>query len=228
VTEHVLDNPAWLALTSHHAHAAEGAGHARRYRREVSVFAAVDQPDEAGWSDLRELVGPAGVAVLLAPVAPPPAEGWQKVFAVQCHQMVLAEPPRTSTGPTDSRLLGDDDVTAMIELVKLTEPGPFRPRTIDLGSYLGVHDGDRLVAMAGERFHPPGFVEVSAVCTHPDVRGRGIAEALTAEVSRSIQGRGETPFLHVAVGNDNARRVYERLGFETRVMMEFAAFQAPG
>ena len=70
------------------------------------------------------------------------------------------------------------NVAAMLALVELTQPGPFAPRTIELGRYLGVHDNGQLVAMAGERCRLPGYREVSAVCTHPDARGRGLADRL--------------------------------------------------
>ena len=115
----------------------------------------------------------------------------------------------------------------MLALVELTRPGPFAVRTVDLGGYVGVFDGDRLVAMAGQRLAPPGFREISAVCTHPDFRGRGLAAGLTALVARGILERGERPFLHHASDNDPARRVYETLGFQFRRQVVFAALGAP-
>jgi len=125
------------------------------------------------------------------------------------------------------RPLGDADVEAMVSLVALTEPGPFRPRTIELGGYLGIFHGEQLVAMAGQRLAPPGFREVSAVCTHPDARRRGYGSIVTAAVARAILERGETPFLHVAVDNVAAIPVYEQLGFTTRGVARFAAFRIP-
>ena len=104
----------------------------------------------------------------------------------------------------------------MLALVELTRPGPFAVRTVELGGYVGVYDGDTLVAMAGQRLAPPGFREISAVCTHPDYRGRGLAAGLTSLVARRIVERGEEPFLHHAADNEPARRVYEALGFEFR------------
>ena len=115
----------------------------------------------------------------------------------------------------------------MLALVELTRPGPFSVRTIDLGGYVGVFDGDRLIAMAGHRLAPPGFREVSAVCTHPDFRGRGLAAGLTALVAQRILDRGERPFLHHASDNDPARRVYEAIGFEFRRQVVFAALGGP-
>ena len=116
----------------------------------------------------------------------------------------------------------------MVALVELTKPGPFLPRTVDLGGYEGVFDDDgRLVAMTGRRMQLDGWSEVSAVCTHPDVRGRGLAAALTHRVATAIRADGAEAFLHVAEDNHTARRVYERLGFVTRRMVDFAAYRTP-
>ena len=120
------------------------------------------------------------------------------------------------------------DVGEALALVELTRPGPFAERTIEMGRYWGHLDaGNRLLAMAGERLHLDGHTEISAVCTHPEARGQGLAAALTRHVARAILERDETPFLHVAEGNDGARRVYERLGFRRRRTVEFAYLETP-
>ena len=71
------------------------------------------------------------------------------------------------------------------------DPGPFKARTIELGTYLGIRENGRLVAMAGERLWIGNFREVSAVCTHPDARGRGYARALVARVVNLMLKTGE-------------------------------------
>lgn len=110
------------------------------------------------------------------------------------------------------------DADEMLALTQLTKPGPFGKRTSELGAYLGIRDRGRLVAMAGERLRVPGFTEVSAVCTHPEFQGRGYARLLISAVIRRITERGDTPFLHVAQVNTRAIRVYEDLGFKTRIL----------
>ncbi|MFZ1014069.1 MAG: GNAT family N-acetyltransferase, partial [Terracidiphilus sp.] len=120
------------------------------------------------------------------------------------------------------RRLSKSDVSAMVELASLTEPGPFRKRTSELGTFFGTFEGDRLVAIAGERMHLPGLIEVSAVCTHPDARSRGYARALMAAVLNDIREKGATPFLHVLAENDAAIRVYEGLGFTVRRPLHLA------
>jgi predicted GNAT family acetyltransferase len=82
-----------------------------------------------------------------------------------------------------------------------------------LGDYFGYFDGDRLVAMAGERMEVQGLREISGVCTHPEFQGRGLARRLVLKlVGRQLQRR-QTPFLHVMSANDLARGLYRRMGF---------------
>ena len=220
-----LDNAVWYALTTHHARFAEVVGTARRYRPDVSVFGAVEHFDDDAWRDLAALVGPGRPAVLFRPSLPEPPPGWTRLGGGVGHQMVLRE--LAAVDVPDARSLGPDDAPEMMALVELTRPGPFAARTVDLGGYVGVFDDGQLVAMAGERLRVPGCCEISAVCTRPDHRGRGLAAGLTALVARAVLARGEQPFLHHASDNDPARRVYESLGFEFRREVEFAAFGAP-
>ena len=109
--------------------------------------------------------------------------------------------------------LGADDVPDMLALVARTRPGPFLPRTVELGTYLGIRREGRLIAMAGERLHPPGWTEISAVCTDAAFRGQGLGSRLVRAVALGIRERGETPFLHTAATNTAAIRLYESLGF---------------
>lgn len=219
-----LDNAVWHALTTHHAGLAEVSGRARRYPPEVSPFMAVDALDGDGWAALASFGGP---VTLFRDEIPAPPDGWHEVATGAGHQMVLESLAAVPEIPFV--VLGPGDAGDMLALVEVSRPGPFEVRTVELGRYLGVRDGDgRLLAMAGERLRLPGSTEVSAVTTHPDARGRGLAAALTAEVCRGILARGETPVLHVAVGNEGARRVYERLGFVERRIVRFAVLEAPG
>ena len=112
----------------------------------------------------------------------------------------------------------------MLALTKLTEPGPFLPRTIELGAYHGIYESGSLVAMAGERLHLTGFTEVSAVCTHPSFRGRGYGNTLMSVVISGILNRGETPFLHVKTDNP-AIALYKKLGFQIRAQLHLAVIQ---
>ncbi len=222
----MLDNAVWHALCTRQEAVAEGTGRARRYQAALSVFGAVDTLDDGGWAALGELVGPGGGTVLFRRDVPPLPPGWRAALRGIGNQFVAWDLPDID-GALDGTPaivdLGPDEAERMLALATLTRPGPFALRTSELGHFVGVYEDGELVAMAGERLQPPGFTEVSAVCTHPDARGRGLAALLTHRVATQIRARGDIPFLHVADGNDGARRVYERLGFTLRTPVQFVA-----
>ena len=192
----------------------------------MAVFFGVERLDDGAWHDLAALAGPGGTALLVSPERYDIPAGWTDVLTLEGAQMVADRLVAPSADAT-IRPLTTADVSAMLALVELARPGPFAPATIELGRYIGVFDGDALVAMAGERMRLPGWTEVSAVATHPDARRRGLGAALTHHVARHIADEGGTPFLHVAAGNDGARRVYERLGFALRRVLTFRVLRAP-
>jgi ribosomal protein S18 acetylase RimI-like enzyme len=220
-----LGNPVWHALAGPQQTVAEGNERALRFAPDIAPFAAFpDDREPDDWEALRAVVGPGGVGVIARPSVDAPSE-LPRVFDLPGVQMVASGVPDVPR--VQCRVLAADDVPAMTDLVARTQPGPWRARTYTLGAYLGVEDGERLVAMAGERMRPPGYTEISAVCTDPEYRGRGYAAALTVEVMEIIRARGEIPMLHAAAGNRNAIRLYEALGFEVRREMQFTGVQFP-
>ena len=209
----VLDNPAMASLNGHHARFAERRGEVVRYRTDVSVWTGVpERPTDADWDDVAALLG-SGAVLGVRPTAALP-DGWTTVESAGGVQMT----GEAITGAPDPEAveLTPDDVPEVLELIARTRPGPFLPRTIELGRYLGIRRDGRLVAMAGERLHPPGWTEISAVCTDDAFRGQGLGRRLVLAVAHGIRERGETPLLHAAAGNTNAIRLYEHLGFRLR------------
>nr|WP_063817812.1 GNAT family N-acetyltransferase [Herbidospora sakaeratensis] len=200
----ILANPVWAALTGPHAHFAVVGGRTRRYPLDVSPFAAV--PDAFRPGDWAGLDG----QVLTINTGEVPGD-WETLFELPGVQMEGSG----VKGAADPGLsvLGPADVPEMLDLVARTQPGPFAPRTIEMGSYLGLREDGRLIAMAGERLRVPGWTEISAVCTDPAHRGRGLASRLVSAVVAGIRARGDRPFLHAATVNVNAVRLYESLGF---------------
>ena len=224
--EELLDNPILNSLTSDHGSIAKIEGTARRYPAAIGPLAGVPDQSPESYEMLRTLAGPAGILGLFFPEPPIVRSGWSLVRGGTLTQMIWRMRNLKSIGASSSKLhrLEEKDVPAMLELAKLTEPGPFRERTIDLGGFYGIFEGDRLVAMAGQRMRMPGFVEVSAVCTHPDARGRGYAGILIQQVMRDIVAEGRTPFLHAHQENP-AVRLYERLGFTHRRSFQLAVIK---
>lgn len=222
---HPLDNPAYASLTGPHAHFAERCGHAVRYPVDVSPFLALPHyPEAQDWADAAALVGP-GAVIALAGVAVEPPPGWK--IAMRGAGVQLVDDGSTAAPDTDAIRLTPADVPEMLALVERTKPGPFRPRTIELGTYLGIRRHGELVAMAGERLHPPGWTEISAVCTDAAHRGQGLATRLVHAVAYGILQRGDTPFLHAAADNATAIGLYESLGFRLRRTATFQAIRVP-
>lgn len=223
---HPLDNPIWTALTTEQAHFAVGDGLARAFQKEVSSLAAVRDAGGDSWCALRELLGTRTVGNFML-AEPSETPGLEQTISGPLLQMLhTGEIPKAAT---DAEILpmSESDVDEMAALVELTRPGPFSPRTIEMGTYLGIRDNERLVAIAGERLHLPGYVEVSAVCTHPDAIGRGYAGALMSVLIGRIHGRGERPFLHVRPDNSRAIALYRRLGFTNRACIHLRVLRRP-
>lgn len=224
--ETLLDNAAWHSLTGPHANFAEVRGNARRYPPDVSPFTALpDDADAEAWHDLAKLVGPGQTVVVTGQRSEPPAS-WERVFGGEGVQLVddgvAAEPA------PDAVVLTAADVPDMLDLVERTQPGPFLPRTVELGTYLGIREHGELIAMAGQRLRPPGWVEISAVCTAESARRRGLAARLVRAVAFDIRADGSTPLLHTGADNTGAIALYESLGFRLRRRTTFNAYRSPG
>jgi len=212
--EHVLDNPVWHALAGPHRYHAVGRGSARHYPRDMAPFSAILEPSDAAYADLAVDLPPGTEARLFRPCEELLPSGWRQLDCFPMLQMVASKLPKQASEV--GILLTEVVSRAMTDLVSIAKPGPFGSRTLLLGRYLGVKDGDRLLAMAGERMRLPGYVELSAICVHPDARGRGYAAELTLRLMQMAFDSGEVPFLHVRPDNAGAIALYRRLGFETR------------
>lgn len=226
---HPLDRPVWASLSTHHQPLSEGTDLARRFDRQVNVFASACDDSDAALQALAELVLPGErVFVLQVPqiVVPSGLLATKRATGVQ---MVATRSLSSEVDLEGVVRLGDEDAAQMLALAQLTEPGPFLPRTHAMGSFIGVrdvaHDGGQLLGMAGERMRLPGYTEVSGVCTHPVARGRGLARQLSAAVTAGIEARGDTAFLHAWATNRAAISLYESLGFVIRAEVQVAVLE---
>ncbi|MBY4569510.1 GNAT family N-acetyltransferase [Gordonia sihwensis] len=220
-----LDDPFTCALTGRQERFARRRGRINAFEPEVSVFFGHPREmTDADWVDMAALAGP-GNTVGLRDCRTPAPPGWRHV---ETFDLVQYSGEDTERRPDPELVrLGPPDVAEMTELVTLTKPGPFLPRTVEMGVYLGYRDGDgRLLAMAGQRLRLPGWVEISAVCTHPEARGRGLARRLVAAVAQVIVDDGDLPFLHTTAENP-ARSLYEAMGFVLRSEVSLEIVRVP-
>jgi ribosomal protein S18 acetylase RimI-like enzyme len=212
---HPLDRPIWSALTTRQQDLAEGGALARRFPVAITPFADMADMSAASFAALGELLSGSEFAVLFTPDPVVVPDGF-KISLADTGEQLIGTPAETAISGVEIVTLGAADVAEMIELTELTKPGPFYARTHELGTFLGIRVDGKLVAMTGERMKPANYTEMTAVCVHPDYRGRGYAQLLLGAVGRQIVARGEIPFLHVFTNNTSAIALYQRQGMKLR------------
>lgn len=208
----LLDNIIWHSLTDRQQCFAEGAGGARRYAHGFSPIAGFADPDDPRLDDLAPYLAP-GEHLYCERWKGRAPSGWRVHDERLMRKLVWEAPMPERDEAPEARALGAEHAQQALALAELTQPGPFGPRTIELGDYYGYFEGDRLVAMAGERMHAQRLREISGVCTHPDFLGRGYARKLMLKLLRNELQRGQLPFLHVMSDNPRALSLYRRMGF---------------
>jgi ribosomal protein S18 acetylase RimI-like enzyme len=218
--EDILYNPVYNALLSGDARLCLGSAKVKYFDEQVSPFAGFHQDYAEGFEELHNLL-PAGRNILYAtPTLMKEPDRWKIVAEIKGLQFVFegADPVQPSIEPVP---LNNKHVEEMVQLAKLTKPGPFGLRTIEFGHYHGIFENEQLVAMTGQRLHIENYTEISAVCTHPNHLGKGFAASLLLHQLNLILSQGQLAFLHVRADNDRAIALYERLGFKVRRAMNF-------
>jgi predicted GNAT family acetyltransferase len=215
-------------LNTFQADLAAGGRLARRYPPDLTSIAAIGRADEAALAELATLVTAGEWTSLPAtldgipPLVRPPL---QVAFTKTLVQMVCERPESAHSDRFDMSVLSVSDAPDMVALAELTHPGPFRRDTYRFGLYLGIRVAGVLVAMGGQRMHLPGYRELSAICTHPDFRGRGLARAIVLRLVDAIADEGLTPFLHVEEQNRSAQALYATLGFVERARLPLVVLE---
>jgi predicted GNAT family acetyltransferase len=212
---HSLDDVIWNALTGKQGRFAVGNERALRFAPAVAPFTAMVDTSPASFDALRELIDEHGPVALATVGEIEPDARFSVVRQATALQMVWQRDPAPSTALEYDRL-DARDVPEMLALTTVTQPGPFGPRTIELGDYIGIRKEGKLAAMVGERMKIDGYTEISAVCVDPAFRGQGLAAGLMKQLIMAICARGEMPFLHVLTSNHSALAIYRAMGFVER------------
>lgn len=216
----ILENPVWNALNSGSFKHSLGNDRVRYMHRDKGLFVGFQSYEQEEWEDLDKWLSQGSPIILFTPGDIPIPKKWDVKMQRSISQMVFdsKEIPPSEEKPK-AYPLTKKDIPSMLALTSLTNPGPFFSKTIELGYFEGVFDGENLVSMTGQRLQPDPFVEISAVCTHPDYLGNGFAAELIRNQIRRILGQSKIPFLHVYPDNFGAIRLYEKLGFSLRKEM---------
>jgi GNAT superfamily N-acetyltransferase len=209
-----LDNPVWSALSSVHSEHALGGPRAKRYEPEIAPFVAVENEGDVV-AEIEAIVAPGERVYFIGP-APTLPTTFQHAAPHTIVQMVCTDRPPAFRSNGQVTTLTTEHAADMAALTAVVYPAFFRPRTHTLGTYLGIYEDARLVAMAGERMAITGHVELSAICTLTGYTGHGYARHLTTLLMHAALDRGLVPFLHVSPQNERAKVLYESLGFRAR------------
>jgi GNAT superfamily N-acetyltransferase len=206
----VLDDAIGASLRGPHRPFAVGAGVARCYDPTISPLASIGLvPGPEEWAALDPLPVDTVAITTSGPVTPSPV--W-RVQTASPYSLMTDDDVEASALHPSIHPLSQHDIDDMLTLVGRTHPGPFLPATIVLGGYLGIRGDGELLAMAGRRSHPPGWIEISAVCTHPMFQRRGLGRRLVLGVVSQIREEGEGGFLYAA-RDSPAENMYLRMGF---------------
>jgi GNAT superfamily N-acetyltransferase len=211
--EKKLDNPVWYSLSETHKKKALDFGEMKFYDPDYCSFGGFTEVENtatalAEYSKLTNSFFIFGAK----PILP---NSLKLKNELVCLQMIIDSKIKENFRD-EIVALNEAHLDDLLRLVKIVYPEYFKQKTASLGDYFGIYKNNQLVAITGERMRMDGFIEVSAVITHPDHTGKGYAKQLVTHVVNAIFDKNNTPFLHVSEANFGAIKLYEKLGFRTR------------
>jgi uncharacterized protein len=146
----------------------------------------------------------------------------QGIYALETVQPV-PRPPGASreATPDDRPLLLEWFIAFGEEVLEADDPGRLEAVKVidhrlgaDDGGFLLWEDEGEPVSIAGWSGPTPNGIRIGPVYTPPELRGRGYATALTAELSQRLLDSGRRfCFLFTDLANPTSNAIYERIGY---------------
>jgi len=164
-----------------------------------------------------------GVYALTRVESPPPVPGRARVAGAADRELVLRWWAAFAAEVVHEGGPGHDRVEAVVD----------HRLEAEAAGILLWEDGGRPVSLAGWGGPTPSGIRVGPVYTPPELRGRGYATALTAELSRRLLDGGLHPggrrfcVLYADLANPTANAIYERIGYRRICESAEVAFHAP-
>lgn len=213
-----LDNPVWHSVSESHRDFAIDYKNIKFYHPDYCPFGGFKIPNDI--SDSIDAYSLLADSFFVVGEQPALSDKLLLKNELICAQMIVSDTIQMEYKDTIVPLT-QKDTKALFDLVNLVQPGYFKEKTAILGNYYGIFEEDRLIAVTGERMKMDDFVEISAVVTHPEHTGKGLAKQLVAHTANAIIEQGKMPYLHVVESNVGAIKLYEKLGFTTRRKISF-------
>jgi len=126
-----------------------------------------------------------------------------KIDDIDCSQVVALSTP---------------DLEEIQAFYQESYPGNwFDPRMLETQQHFGIQAGGKLVCVGGIHVYSPQYrvAALGNIATHPDRRGRGHGQTVTARICQSLSQTVDDIGLNVKADNHTAIACYERLGFKT-------------
>lgn len=162
------------------------------------------------------VTGPVGMAEYLG-------SGIRKISPKGLHLRMILDGTDRLAPDRGVVALSRADVDAVLDL-HAADPGQtfWHPTMLAANPFVGIWDGDRLVASAGTHVasETHGVAAIGAVITRPSHRGQGLAGAVLSTLCRLLWGRYATIGLNVEVANSPAVALYDGLGFRRAFQYE--------
>lgn len=118
-----------------------------------------------------------------------------------------------ATDPDGAIVLQSDDPRIRPLLVHSPSAYTF-PGDTRVARWTGVEERGELLSVAGQIREASGAAHIVSVCTHPDWRGRGLAQAACSKLIVEAFAEGAPAVvLEMYADNEAGRRTYQALGF---------------
>ena len=177
---------------------------------------------------LSALGAPAAVAALLAELLPqlPPGQrvtlprgtaahlpAWVGLDGTDWDFRWLPAPPPVQPGE-DLVTVESDEAAVKALLTAASPKASAQPGDVAVRRWLGIRDGDVLLACAADTSSATGVGHMSSIAVDPAARGRGLGRAVTAALSRRLFDDGcDVVTLGMYADNVAGRALYDALGY---------------
>jgi ribosomal protein S18 acetylase RimI-like enzyme len=121
-----------------------------------------------------------------------------------------------------AELVDRNELGKLDRFLKENRAPAWLPVQFDSGPYFCVKRENEIVSVAGVHFVTPEVAQLGNIITAKPFRGRGYGTQCTTALISSLRSKTKLVSLFVVEDNDQAIRIYERLGFQKMRKLAYA------